>query len=183
MARIGYVRETDGGPPIKAQLAVLRANGCGKIFFEARKGGRRELGNILDCAAAGDVLVVASLDRVAGSLSELAGVLARFQDRKVALVALGEAGLDTSGEAGEAVLQAVRSLAAFEQASKRDRKAEVVARTKRAGAYRGRPATIPVEAVRTLKAQGKGATEIARELNIGRASVYRLLAGGDRVSG
>ena len=35
----------------------------------------------------------------------------------------------------------------------------------------------------TLKAQGKGATEIARELNIGRASVYRLLAGSDRVSG
>lgn len=177
MARIGYVRETDGGPPMKAQLAALRADGCGKIFFEARNGGRKELGNILDCAAPGDVLVVSGLDRIAGSLPELAAVLARFEDRKVALVALGAGGLDTSGPEGGRVSAAVRAILAFELDAKRSRKAEVVARTKRAGAYRGRPATIPADAVRSLKAQGKGATEIARELNIGRASVYRLLAG------
>lgn len=176
MARVGYVRETDGGPSLKAQLAALRAEGCGKIFFEARAGGRRELGRILEWAEPGDVLVVASLDRVAGSLGELAALLTRCEDRKLALVALDQAGLDTSGPEGARVAQAVRGLLAFELCVRRGRKAEVVAKTKRAGAYRGRPATIPAEAVRTLKAQGKGATEIARELNIGRASVYRLLA-------
>jgi DNA invertase Pin-like site-specific DNA recombinase len=31
--------------------------------------------------------------------------------------------------------------------------------------------------VRALKAKGLGATEIARELKIGRASVYRVLEG------
>lgn len=181
MARIGYVRETDGGPPIKAQLAALRAAGCGKIFFEARKGGLRELGNVIDCADAGDVLVIAGLDRIAGSLAELAAILPRFQDRGVALVALGPDGLDTSGPEGARVFEAVRSVLALDCSARRGRKTEVVARTKRAGGYRGRPATIPVDAVRSLKAQGKGATEIARELKIGRASVYRLLAGAEQV--
>jgi len=38
-----------------------------------------------------------------------------------------------------------------------------------------RPASIDVAKVRTMKAEGMGATEIARALKIGRASVYRAL--------
>lgn len=180
MAQIGYVRETDGGPPLKAQLAALRAHGCGRIFFEARKGGCRELGNIIDCAQAGDILVVAGLDRVAGSLTELAEVLDRCAGRGLGLVALGEPGLEVLGGEAPRLMRAVHSVMTFEQSLKRGRKAEIVARTKRTGGYRGRPATIPAEAVRLLRAQGKGATEIARELKIGRASVYRLLAEAPR---
>ncbi|WP_338701361.1 helix-turn-helix domain-containing protein [Bradyrhizobium sp. 26S5] len=41
--------------------------------------------------------------------------------------------------------------------------------------YRGRPPSIRVDRVRELKAQGLGATEIARAMGIGRATVYRAL--------
>ena len=41
--------------------------------------------------------------------------------------------------------------------------------------YKGRPATIEAAQVRELKAQGIGASEIAKRLKIGRASVYRVL--------
>ena len=41
--------------------------------------------------------------------------------------------------------------------------------------YKGRPASIEAVRVRAMKAQGMGATEIAKELGIGRASVYRVL--------
>ncbi len=44
------------------------------------------------------------------------------------------------------------------------------------GVYQGRPATICPDAVRELHQQGLGATEIAKRLRIGRASVYRALA-------
>jgi len=44
------------------------------------------------------------------------------------------------------------------------------------GVYKGRPATISTDAVRDLHQQGVGATEIAKRLKIGRASVYRALA-------
>ena len=44
------------------------------------------------------------------------------------------------------------------------------------GIYKGRPATISPDDVRELRQQGLGATEIAKRLKIGRASVYRALA-------
>jgi len=40
------------------------------------------------------------------------------------------------------------------------------------GVYKGRPASIDAAKVRAMKAEGMGATEIARALKIGRASVY-----------
>jgi hypothetical protein len=54
---------------------------------------------------------------------------------------------------------------AFEQTS--------VTRTTVGGAHgRGRPATIDAAQVRAMKAQGLGASEIAKALNIGRASEF-----------
>ena len=41
--------------------------------------------------------------------------------------------------------------------------------------YKGRPRTIDRTRVKELRAAGHGATAIARELGIGRATVYKLL--------
>lgn len=53
-----------------------------------------------------------------------------------------------------------------------------IAKAKAAGVYKGRPASIDVAQVRAMKAQGLGASEIAKALKIGRASVYRVLEAG-----
>jgi DNA invertase Pin-like site-specific DNA recombinase len=53
-----------------------------------------------------------------------------------------------------------------------------IAKAKTAGIYKGRPASIDAAHVRAMKAQGKGASEIAKALKIGRASVYRVLEAG-----
>jgi hypothetical protein len=60
---------------------------------------------------------------------------------------------------------------------RRERQLEGIAKAKAAGVYKGRPASIDVARVRQMKAQGLGATAIAKELGIGRASVYRVLEG------
>ena len=65
--------------------------------------------------------------------------------------------------------------AEFETSLRRERQMECVAKAKAKGVYKGRRATINAGQVRKLQAEGRGATEIARELNIGRASVYRIL--------
>ena len=53
--------------------------------------------------------------------------------------------------------------------------AEGIAKVKAAGVYKGRPVSIDVTKVRQLKAKDMGASEIAKALKIGRATVYRVL--------
>ena len=54
---------------------------------------------------------------------------------------------------------------------------EGIAKAKAEGVYKGRKPTIDPERVQALASQGMGATAIAKELNVARASVYRLLNG------
>jgi DNA invertase Pin-like site-specific DNA recombinase len=52
---------------------------------------------------------------------------------------------------------------------------EGVAKAMAAGVYIGRKPSVNVEAVKALRVSGKGPPEIAKELRIGRTSVYRAL--------
>jgi DNA invertase Pin-like site-specific DNA recombinase len=65
--------------------------------------------------------------------------------------------------------------AEFETNLRRERQLEGIAKAKANGVYKGRPASIDAAQVREMKARGLGATEIAKALKIGRASVYRVL--------
>jgi DNA invertase Pin-like site-specific DNA recombinase len=69
------------------------------------------------------------------------------------------------------------AFAEFETAIRRERQVEGITRAKANGVYvgKGRPTSIDVARVREMKAQGLGATVIAKMLGIGRASVYRAL--------
>ena len=71
--------------------------------------------------------------------------------------------------------------AEFEREIMLERQREGIAKAKAAGKYKGRKPTARARAdeVAALKAQGVGATAIAKELGIGRASVYRILADAD----
>jgi DNA invertase Pin-like site-specific DNA recombinase len=69
------------------------------------------------------------------------------------------------------------AFAEFERSIIRERQREGIARAKERGVYAGRKTSIDVEKVKSLHASGVGASEIARQLRIGRASVYRLIAG------
>ena len=48
-------------------------------------------------------------------------------------------------------------------------------KAKAAGAYKGRPPSIEASRVREMKAQGVRPVDIAKALQIGQASVYRVL--------
>ena len=84
--------------------------------------------------------------------------------------------IDTSTPAGKAFLDMLGVFAEFETNLRRERQMEGIAAAKAKGVYKGRPASIEAADVAALKAQGLGATEIAKRLGIGRASVYRVLA-------
>jgi DNA invertase Pin-like site-specific DNA recombinase len=71
----GYARVSTDGQSVAAQVNQLKTAGCEKMFLGAASGtrsGRTELRKALEHPTAGDVLMVARLDRPARSTREIA---------------------------------------------------------------------------------------------------------------
>jgi DNA invertase Pin-like site-specific DNA recombinase len=100
-----------------------------------------------------------------------------LKDKGIALRAT-EQPIDTSTAAGKAFLDMLGVFAEFETNLRRERQLEGIAQAKARGVYKGRKPSVDVAKVRELQAAGMGATAIADELQIGRASVYRVLNKG-----
>lgn len=181
MSIIGYARVSTTDQDVGVQDAALRAAGCDTIRAEKASGTslakRDELRTIVDFIRPGDTLVVTKLDRLARSVADLATIVAEIE-RKGATLRILNAAIDTGTPTGRAFLQMLGVFAEFETAIRRERQMEGIAAAKARGVYKGRPATIDANQVRTLKASGMGPAAIAKTLGIGRASVYRVLATG-----
>ena len=173
MSKIGYARVSTVDQDLDIQIAALKAAGCDVIRSEKVSGtstaGRDELRNLLDFIRQGDTLVVTRIDKLARSIADLAGIVRELEAKGAALRAT-EQPIDTSSAAGRAFLQMLGVFAEFETAIRRERQLEGIAAAKKAGVYKGRPPTIKPDAIAALKAEGLGATEIAKRLRIGRAS-------------
>jgi DNA invertase Pin-like site-specific DNA recombinase len=136
--------------------------------------GRDMLATVLDFLQPGDTLMVTRIDRLARSVADLENIVARIKERGAYLAAT-EQPVDTSSPAGKAFLQMLGVFAEFETALRKERQMEGIAKAKAAGVYRGRKPSVDVDKVKALHAKGMGASAIAAELGIGRASVYRAL--------
>jgi DNA invertase Pin-like site-specific DNA recombinase len=86
--------------------------------------------------------------------------------------------LDTTTATGRLLFTMIGAIAAFERELMLERQREGIAKAKAEGRYAGRTPSINASAVTALHAEGLGASEIAKRLGIGRASVYRLTARG-----
>lgn len=175
---IGYARVSSEDQDCTIQEEALRRAGCTIIRSEKHTGtttaGRGELETVLSFLRPGDTLMVTRIDRLARSVADLERIVAQLRERGAHLRATDQP-IDTSTPAGVAFLQMLGVFAQFETAIRRERQMEGIAKAKAAGVYKGRKPTVDTEAVRKLRKQGLGGTEIAKQLGIGRASVYRVL--------
>jgi DNA invertase Pin-like site-specific DNA recombinase len=178
MTIIGYARVSTTDQDLSIQQTALKAAGCEVIRAEKRSGtttkGRDELQTVLDFLRQGDVLMVTRIDRLARSIGDLQDIVRAVRAAGAALKAT-EQPIDTSTAAGKCFLDMLGVFAEFETNLRRERQLEGIAKAKAAGVYKGRAASIDADQVRKLKAEGVGASEIAKALKIGRASVYRVL--------
>jgi DNA invertase Pin-like site-specific DNA recombinase len=175
---IGYARVSSADQDLALQKAALKAAGCDVIRAEKRSGtstkDRTELQTVLEFLRKGDVLMVTRIDRLARSIGDLQDIVRTLKDKGAALKAT-EQPIDTSTAAGKAFLDMLGVFAEFETNLRRERQLEGIAKAKAAGVYKGRKPTIDPAEVAKLKQEGLGASEIAKRLKIGRASVYRAL--------
>jgi DNA invertase Pin-like site-specific DNA recombinase len=157
--------------------------GCEKIFQEqvSAVGKRPQLDLALDFIRVGDTLIVTRLDRLARSVQHLLEI-AELVKAKGADLCILNLGADTSTATGKLIFTIIGAVGAFERELMLERQREGIAKAKAEGRYRGRKPTARARAgeVRALKADGVRPVDIARRLGIGRASVYRVLAGESR---
>ena len=181
MALFGYARVSTIDQDVSIQEAALRNAGCQTIRSEKKsgtdRGGRTELQTLLDFLREGDTLVVTRIDRLARSMKDLQDIVHEMKGRGVMLKAT-EQPIDTGTAAGKAFLDMLGVFAEFETNLRRERQLEGIKAAKAKGIYKGRkPSIDPVQVRRLLEVEGLGPSAIARRLGIGRASVYRVLAG------
>jgi DNA invertase Pin-like site-specific DNA recombinase len=178
MTKIGYARVSTIDQDLEIQETALRAAGCDVVRSEKRSGtttsGRTELQTVLEFIRPGDVLMITRIDRLARSIGDLQDIVRALKAKGAALKAT-EQPIDTSTAAGKAFLDMLGVFSEFETNLRRERQLEGIAKAKAEGVYKGRKPSVDVDQVRALKAQGVGATDIAKRLGVGRASVYRAL--------
>ncbi|MCA2009142.1 recombinase family protein [Tritonibacter mobilis] len=179
---VGYARTStlDQKAGLEGQERELKAAGCDRLFIEQVSSvdvtAREKLAEALSFVREGDTLVVTKLDRLARSVVHLLEILDNLTDRGAALRILNM-GIDTSTPTGKLMLTVLGGVAEFEREIMLERQREGIAKAKAAGKYKGRKATARAKAEEVLKLhrEGVGGTEIAKRLEIGRASVYRIL--------
>ncbi|MGD7037243.1 recombinase family protein [Methylotuvimicrobium buryatense] len=184
---IGYARTstTEQIAGLEAQLRELEAAQCKKIFQEqvSSVAVRAQLEAALEFTREGDVLVVTKLDRLARSVADLMAIIQTLEQKQAGLRILN-LGMDTQTPTGKLMLTVLGGVAQFEREIMLERQREGVAKAKAAGKYKGRkplPTELRQEVVE-LAANGVTKTQIARQLNIGEASVYRILADNKKVT-
>src|SRR5579872_5098595 len=177
MTMIGYAVSTID-QDLSIQKTILRAAGCKVIRTEKRSGAttasRKQLLSILKLLDSNDVLMVTRIDRLAHSICDLQEIVLAIK-AKGASLKVAERSIDTGTASSKAFLDMLGLFAEFETNLRRERQRQGIAKAKAEGRYKGRPTSIDVSKVHELKAQGKGVTDIAREMKIARSSVYRAL--------
>ena len=125
-----------------------------------------------------DVVLVWRLDRWGRSVTDLLATLQELEHLGVGFVSLTEA-LDLTTPAGRAMAATLAVFAEFEREVLRERVRAGLAHARQNGKTLGRPLTAGLKADRIQKLYRSdiSKSQIARQLNIGRTSVRRILAG------
>ena len=176
----GYARVSTDCQTLGAQVATLIAAGAAKVFRETASGAqidRTQLRKALAVLEAGDVLLLARLDRLARSIRDLLNTLAAIADRKAGFRSLSDTWADTTTAHGSLMLTVQGGLAEFEHELNRARTGEGRARAVAHGVKMGRRPRLTPNQIKDIvrrKADGEAVREIARSYNVHTSRISRL---------
>jgi DNA invertase Pin-like site-specific DNA recombinase len=174
---LGYARVSTNDQDVAGQTMRLTQAAAIKVFTDVRSGrtmDRPGLDALLAYARKGDTLAVVRLDRLGRTLSELLATVAMLKDRGIAMLSLEEK-IDTASAAGELVFHVFGAIAHFERRLIAERTKDGIAAARAHGKHPGRQpldADKIAAALKLVKA-GLSPTAAAKQLGLGRSTVYR----------
>ena len=174
--KVGLARVSSIGQNLDSQIIALKEYGCEKIFEEKKSGtkaeGREVLREWIDFMRENDEAVVTRIDRCSRSVLDLQLIVRELEDKGVTFSAT-EQSINTKTPEGKCFLNMLSVFSEFETNLRKERQMDGIKANK--DKFKGRGQTIDAQRIKTLKNEGWGATKIAKEMNIDRTSVYRLL--------
>ncbi|MDN4505006.1 recombinase family protein [Dietzia maris] len=181
--RVAYVRVSAADQNEARQLEAVGE--CDRVYIEKQsarsRADRVKLEECIRYLRDGDELVVASMDRLARSLVDLKQIVGEITAKGASVEFVHERATYAAGAQdprADLMLSLLGAFAEFERAIIRERQAEGIAIAKAKGKYKGRKRVLTDEQIAKARARieaGEGPSAIARELGVGRSTLYRAL--------
>ncbi|TDL42462.1 recombinase family protein [Kocuria rosea] len=184
---IGYARVSTRQQDAERQVSDILNAGVRRddIYVDSGVSGGRASRPLFDRAVAaledGDTLVITTLDRLGRSTQNMLAFAEALRGRGAGLrvLNLGGGDVDTATPMGSMVFTVMAALAQMELEIKRERITDSVAKRRAAGKdLGGRRQTFTDSQIRNalrLIESGEPATQVARDLGMSRATLYRRI--------
>jgi DNA invertase Pin-like site-specific DNA recombinase len=178
MRLFGYARVSTSQQSLDIQLRALAEQGVEphRIFSDKESGShlkRVGLQTLLMKVETGDQVIVKKLDRLGRDTADMINLIKQFDNMGVSVRFIDD-GINTEGEMGRMVVTILSAVAQAERHRILERTNEGRQEAKARGVKFGRKPSVDREKVLQMRAEGKSATAISRELLIGRSTVYKI---------
>jgi len=185
---IGYARVSTRAQDADRQITDLLGAGVRRddLYTDQGVSGARAsrpgFDKALQSLQEGDTLVISTLDRLGRSTANMLDLAKDFRERGIGLrvLNLGGGDVDTGTPMGSMVFTVMAALAQMELEIKRERITDSVSKRragKDLGGRRERFTNSQIDNARRLIDAGQPATQVARDLGMSRATLYRRIAG------
>ena len=179
MRLFGYARVSTSEQSLEIQVKALKEAGVkeNRIFTDKVSGGhvnRDGLSLLRVKVEGGDVILVKKLDRLGRDTADMIQLIKEFDSLGVAIRFLDD-GISTEGTMGKMIVTILSAVAQAERQRILERTNEGRIEAKAKGIKFGRKRTVDRKRILTMKDQGIGAGDIAKNLEIGRSTVYKVL--------
>lgn len=186
---IGYARVSTRAQDTDRQVTDLLGAGVRRddlytdYGVSGARASRPQFDKALDALQGGDTLVITTLDRLGRSTANMLELATAFRKQGIGLrvLNLGGGDVDTGTPMGSMVFTVMAALAQMELDIKRERITDSVSKRRAAGkdlgGRRERFTNSQIDNARRLLDAGQPATQVARDLGMSRATLYRRIAG------
>jgi DNA invertase Pin-like site-specific DNA recombinase len=179
---IGYARVSTEDQNLELQLQALTDAKCDRIFSDKKSGSqtaRKGLEDALSHLRPGDTLVVWKLDRLGRTVKQLVDLVSELNSKKINFRSQTDS-IDTTTSEGRFFFHIMASLAQMERDLISERTKAGLAAGKRLGRLGGRRRVMTDGKIRSAKKllkSGMVPREVAEDLGISLATLYRWIPG------
>lgn len=181
---LGYARVSTEGQNLDRQIDALMECGISKkhIYNEkmtGTKADRPELNRLLNDLEAGDTVIITDLTRISRSTKDLLDIVEKIKDKGAYIKSIKDSWLDTTSNNpyNDFLLTVMSGLSQLERDLISQRTKEGLESAKARGRNGGRPSkrNDKAEAVMTLYNGGMKISDIVRNTELSRSTVYRTI--------